>query len=211
MSGKLIIIDGPDGSGKGACIDYLKEWLPRDWFIFTREPGGTPEGVELRKKLMQEEMTADEEMGLFFEDRRLHFEKVIIPKTASGISVICDRSFSSTYAYQVVARQRPELEELFVSLCKEILCDENGVPKVESHIICLDVTPEEGLRRKAGSEDGICTKFDRKSLDFHQRVREGFKEFLRKFQGRFFKSYHIVDTEASDEDRVKLSVFQIIM
>ena len=38
--GKLFVIEGCDGCGKTSVIDFLKISLPKEIFLFTREPGG---------------------------------------------------------------------------------------------------------------------------------------------------------------------------
>ena len=49
--GLFISFEGPDGSGKSTQIEYLKEYfLEREIAcVFTREPGGTHIGEEIRE------------------------------------------------------------------------------------------------------------------------------------------------------------------
>ena len=50
--GKIIIFDGPDGSGKGTALSAIKE-IFKDTAWFSREPGGTPHAEALRSVAFQ--------------------------------------------------------------------------------------------------------------------------------------------------------------
>src|SRR3989338_6618504 len=91
--GKFIVLDGPDGSGKGTEINLLKAEFAGANLIFTQEPGAA------------------------------HVEQIVRPALNSGTHVISDRFDSSTFAYQIVADARPEFLGLFKEAREVVLRD----------------------------------------------------------------------------------------
>ena len=53
MKAQFLTLDGIDGSGKSTHLETMREWFERRGMpvLFTREPGGTPLGEELRRLL----------------------------------------------------------------------------------------------------------------------------------------------------------------
>lgn len=101
--GKFIILEGMEFSGKTSCWSLLKEILNERKVdaIFTREPGGTEIGNEIRKILLtQENLTSDERALLFLTSRSIHCRSVIEPALANGTWVISDRYTPSNLVLQ---------------------------------------------------------------------------------------------------------------
>src|SRR4051812_32657866 len=71
-----------------------------------REPGGTPVGDQLRTIVLHPEsqLTPRAEALLFMASRAELVHRVVRPALDRGATVILDRFFLSTYAYQVVGR-----------------------------------------------------------------------------------------------------------
>ncbi|MDQ6644268.1 MAG: dTMP kinase, partial [Chloroflexota bacterium] len=103
--GRLISFEGLDGAGKTTQMQLLEQWLiSRNLpYLRTREPGGTPLGVEIRHLLLNRPdlaITPLAEAFLFQADRAQHFTNVILPTLAAGKLVITDRCFDASIAYQ---------------------------------------------------------------------------------------------------------------
>jgi dTMP kinase len=133
----------------------------------TREPGDTMLGARLRALLLDrngEPMSRKAEMLLFAADRAEHVEKVIKPNLDQGKVVICDRYMASTMAYQAYAG---DLDKTAVQIISEWASDAL-YPDVTYF---LDVMPVVGLERAKRVER---TRFEDKTVDYHDRVRRGF-------------------------------------
>src|SRR5260370_35047639 len=100
---------GGEGAGKSTQIALLRQHLAERGgrTLFTRTPGGTPAGLELRKLLLTataEPWTSMAETLLMIADRAQHVEKLILPALAAGTHVVSDRFVLSTLSYQGAGR-----------------------------------------------------------------------------------------------------------
>lgn len=165
--GTFITFEGPEGSGKSTALAAVKRALARRGVpvLFLREPGGTAISEKIREVLLDRahgKMTALTELFLYLAARAQITQELIRPALEKGTLVICDRYHDSTVAYQGYAGGLPlKLIEGIGRVAKD---------GVEPDLtLVFDVDTETGLRR-AGRGD----RMERKSLDFHRRVRRGF-------------------------------------
>lgn len=165
----FITFEGGEGSGKTTHIDFLSNYLTGKGkqVLITKEPGGTPLGIELRQMLLQKEPEPLSEIFLFAADRIEHVEKVIKPALDQGKIVICDRYIDSTLAYQLGGRGLPEDLVRYVNWisCRAIVPDLTFL---------LDVTPIEGLKRAKGRSQA--DRFESEIMAFHERVHDKYRE-----------------------------------
>lgn len=103
----LIDIEGIDCAGKTTLINRLKNHYTDGNVIFTREPGGTSLGLQLREILLHLSIDSNAEFLLFMADRIQHQQEVILPHKEK--IVVCDRGFLSTYVYQVLGKGQKEV------------------------------------------------------------------------------------------------------
>lgn len=97
----LITIEGIDGTGKTTLALHLKERLTDLDPVFTREPGATWVGEQVRRAI-NERMDPITEALLFAADHAAHLAKVIRPALEQGRIVISDRYIDSRFAYQSI-------------------------------------------------------------------------------------------------------------
>ena len=183
MSGCFITFEGVEGCGKSTQIALLWEYLLEAGHdvIVTREPGGTPIAEAIRGVLLNPDhdtMGSTTELLLYAAARAQHVYEKIAPALAGGQIVLCDRFADSTTAYQGGGR----------GLSAEILKTLNEIATGGVWPDCtllIDVPVAVGLERarNRGRKDRI----EQESIDFHERVREGFLALA-----------------ASDSNRIKL-------
>ena len=166
----FITFEGVDGSGKTTQIRRLAAFLTaqgRD-LVVTREPGGTPIGDQVRDVLHSIEnsaMTPEAEILLYSASRAQLVGEIIRPALAAGGSVLCDRFYDSTLAYQGYGRGL-DLEWL-----RTITAFATGGLKPDLTIF-LDLESRAGLaRRRSGGE---VNRMDLQAQAFYERVREGY-------------------------------------
>lgn len=196
--GTFIVIDGGDGAGKDTQIERVKNFFcgPVD-VLFTREPGGTAIGKQLRKVLLASENThlsPEAELLLFSAARAQFMKELVIPALKAGRHVVTNRFDSSTAAYQIYGRRREHLLPLFTSINALALTDsETGVIHRPDMYVLLDIDPKTGIMRKKNIPEEEL-RFEREPLDFHERVRAGFRAFL---QGEHKERHVVIDANRS--------------
>ncbi len=181
-TGRLISFEGLDGAGKTTQIELLGRWLDaqRIPYVRTREPGGTPLGIEIRQLLLNRPelaITPLAEALLFQADRAQHFATVVLPALRAGTIVITDRCFDASIAYQGFARGvGVELVERL-----SLLATQGRVPDL-TILLDLDPTHVHARTDAALDQSGLReeqTRFDAEAEPFHRRVQEGFRFLAR--------------------------------
>jgi dTMP kinase len=166
--GRLIVLEGPDGSGKTTQAARLVHWLAtigRE-VVACREPGGTALGERLRSILLDRSnltIGMRAETLLFMSSRAQLVEEVIQPALARGAVVVVDRFLLSTVVYQGYAGGLvvDELWRVGLTATAGLLPDLT---------LLIDVSPDVAERRIGPPRDRIEDRGD----DARKRVREGF-------------------------------------
>lgn len=171
--GLFITLEGPDGSGKTTQARLLAAWLVEMGHdvISTREPGGTRLGDVVRDLLLapaSRGMYPETEFLLFSAARAQHVREVIRPHLERGGTVVCDRFGDSSLAYQGYGRQ------LDLDTLRMITAFATG-DLLPDLTVCLDLPVVEGLRRKQGAAQAEWNRMEEEQLQFHERVRQGFR------------------------------------
>jgi dTMP kinase len=197
--GRLISFEGLDGAGKTTQMGLLERWLEARHvpYVRTREPGGTPLGLEVRRLLLNRPdlvIVPLSEAFLFQADRAQHFATLVIPALQQGKLVITDRCFDASIAYQGFARG------VGVELIEQLsmLATQGYKPDLT---ILLDLDPSEVYRRTdmttdQGSTREERTRFDTEGEAFHKRAQEGFRALARAHPERI----KVVDASRSPEE-----------
>ena len=180
-AGRFITVEGGEGAGKSTQIGRLAAWLDGRGVetVTTREPGGTPGAEAIRALLVTGEpdrWDAATEALLIAAARCDHAEKVIRPALARGAWVLCDRFADSTLAYQGYAGGLPA--DGLTALTRFAVGD-----LTPDLTIVLDLPAAEGLKR-AGARPAAESRFEARTLRFHEAVRGGFLDIARREPAR---------------------------
>jgi dTMP kinase len=172
LTGKLIALEGAEGTGKTTQVRRLVERLSvRDVdCLAVREPGGTPVGDSIRTLLLDPEQAIGPraEALLFMASRAELCERELRPALQRGALVVMDRFFLSTYAYQVGGRGLPEQEIRSANALAT-----GGI--VPSLTILLTLPIDEALAR--ASARSTPDRMERSGREFHARVAAAFERF----------------------------------
>ena len=188
----FITFEGGEGTGKTTQINILKKYLEDQGLevIITREPGGVTSAENIRAVIFDNEIDPITETMLYAAARREHYIKKIKPALDAGKIVICDRFIDSSIVYQGIVRG------VGVDLVENI--NKYAINNVEPDLtIFFDLDPEIGLKRVSLRNEQM-NRFDKESLDFHLKVRKGYK-LLSKTRNRFV----LIDASKSIEEVTK--------
>ncbi len=104
--GILIVFEGIDGTGKSTQLNLLADALKKKDYpvITTREPTNGTFGRKIRSLYDNRgDVSREEELELFLQDRREHVDTLLQPGLAEKKVILCDRYYLSTIAYQGAA------------------------------------------------------------------------------------------------------------
>lgn len=171
--GIFITFEGGDGAGKTTQAEMLGAWCAAQGreVVRTREPGGTPLGVEVRRLLLHggDEIGAVDpraEALLYAADRAQHVSQVVRPALARGAAVVQDRYIDSSLAYQGAGRVLDVAEVRQLS--------EWAVGGLWPDLtVLLDIEPEAAAARRA-ARGGTADRLEAEADAFHRAVRDGF-------------------------------------
>jgi dTMP kinase len=174
--GFWIVFEGGDGVGKSTQIDALVASLRDDArgreVVTTREPGGTPLGVELRQAVMHGDHVAPRaEALLYAADRAHHIATLVRPALDRGAVVVQDRYLDSSIVYQGGARGLGDMVEQI-----SLWAAEGAVPDIT---IVLDMAP------RADRLERELDRVERETSEQASRMREGFLALAARAPARY--------------------------
>lgn len=201
--GCFITFEGVEGCGKSTQIRKLATTLKSQGreVTLTREPGGCDIADKIRAILLDSAnaaMVPLAELLLYAAARAQHISEVILPALARGDIVLCDRFIDATVAYQGFGRRLDlgminNLNNLAAANCRPditLLLDcpvTTGLERALARIDALGATASSTAREE---------RFERESLEFHERVRNGYLSLAAAEPGRFC----VIDASGSVED-----------
>ena len=187
--GFLVVLEGPDGSGKSTQANLLADWLRHlgRAVVSCRDPGGTGLGDLLRNVLLNRHdlvCGVRAEMLLYMASRAQMVEEVIQPALAAGQTVVCDRFLLSNVVYQGYAAGLPPQEIWDVGR----IATAGISPDLT---LVLDLPGEVGARRiQARARDRI----ESRGQEYQDRVRQGYLDAARG--GRDRERITVLDASA---------------
>ena len=185
MSGRLIVFEGADASGKSTQARRLAERLGAD---LTFQFGATAIGAAIRSILLDpvhSELDDRAEALLVIADKAQHVAEIVGPALERGETVVSDRFTASTSAYQGYGRGLD-------------LAGLDAMMRFATHGIEPDLTvlldvPWSVARIRLGDQ---MDRIEGAGADFHTRVRDGYLAMAAADPGRWV----VVDADGSVDE-----------
>lgn len=182
--GLFITVEGGEGAGKTTMLKRMEAWLEHEGYpaIVTREPGGIRIAEQIRAIVLDREnvaMDARTEALLYAAARRQHLAEKVLPALEAGTIVLCDRFVDSSLAYQGYARGLG-IDEVWQINRFAI---QDAIPDLTLY---FDLEPELGLKRIMENASREINRLDLEAIDFHRRVREGYRLLAERYPERIF-------------------------
>jgi dTMP kinase len=193
LGGKLIVVEGADGSGRSTQIAHLVEWL---------ETSGRPTAqVGLKRStLVSEELEKAQDgnvlsrttLSLFYAtDFADQLENIMIPALKAGFIVLADR-----YIYTLMAR------DMVRGMDEKWLKNLYGIAPVPDAVFYLSVEPEELVQRNLSKnakldywESGMDIGLSRDVFDCFLKYQTQMGDAFRQLQ-KIYK-FDIIDANRS--------------
>ena len=170
---KFIVFEGIDGAGKSTQIKLLSEALAKHGIESrnSMEPTELPSGREIRRALSGELKKTPLEMAEMFAADRIAHNTEIKKQLSDGVTVISDRYYYSSLAYQGA--------ELGYDIVAGLNLDREGIRRPDICVF-LDLSPEKSLARIGGRGENVeiyenfeyLTKTRKMFFDVFDRLRE---------------------------------------
>ncbi|MBS3816239.1 MAG: dTMP kinase [Candidatus Thermoplasmatota archaeon] len=183
---RFIVLEGIDGSGKSSIADFMSGNFEQ--VHLTKEPTDSEIG-KLAQEIANRETSPYLDLFLYLADRVDHTER-IRKKLDEGTTVICDRYWGSTAAYQSAH------EDITLEYAEQIQRPFIFKPSLT---LLLDLDPKTALDRI--SDRDIKSKYE--EVEFLQTVRENYLTLAKKHD------WIVLDAEKEMED-VKEEISEII-
>ena len=193
LTGKLIVIEGADGSGRSTQISRLVEWL--------EGTGHATLQVGLKRSTLVSEQLEQAQQGnilsrttlsLFYAtDFADQLEHAILPALRAGAVVLADR-----YIYTLMAR------DLVRGMDEAWLRNLYGIALVPDAVFYLEVSPEQLVQRVFAKnqsldfwESGMDLGLSRDMFDSFLKYQAAMRETFRRLQSTY--RFRIIDGERS--------------
>jgi dTMP kinase len=181
-SGRLIALEGIDGTGKSTQIALLADVLRQDGLevVLTREPTDGVYGQQIRRLYQaRDSVSRQDELDLFLADRKEHVARLIAPALEQGKVVVTDRYYFSTAAYQGVVGFDPET----------IIRQNELFAPVPDLVILLELSPDQAVMRIQRYRQDLLNHFEQE--ESLRQVAQVFKSLDRDYIKRVDGSQEI--------------------
>lgn len=189
--GRLIVVEGPDGSGKSTAakliVSLLLELEPGKTVTTSRLPNG-----DVRKMVLNrtEPIPPKAEALLLPAGHLIELHNVIEPALSKGHFVVLDRYFISTLTYQGYGRNQVELVEQTLRL----YFHDEVRPDVTFFILAGDDLCAERLSQRANKDD-----FDAETRDFHKLIQSSSRQIADRCMAQDPFNTFVIDNSGTTE------------
>lgn len=201
MDGKLIVFEGPDGSGKTTVLDRVYKKLSKDGYhIYKfREPGGTEISEKIRNIILDNnnlEMSYRCEALLYASSRAQLVDQKIRPLLNDGAIILCDRFVLSSMLYQGIGRG------LGIEEVKSI--NDFAIGDISADLtLFLNIDYKTALNRKR--KNFVTDRLENEAYSFHKKTYDGYIKLSKMYEDE------IVSIDANEDlDTVVNSCLEII-
>lgn len=192
MTARLIVIEGLDGAGTTTQVRRLVEHLGAHGTPAhgTREPSDGPVGRLIREMLtgghaIEGEKLSQGTFGLLFAADRLdHLQREVEPKLRAGVTVVSDRWYHSSLAYQGTGADRDWIALL------------NARARKPDITLFLKVRPEVAAKRRAAARR---TEELFEDLRMQQEVAAGYDATIAELKAQG-ERIDILDGEQTEDE-----------
>jgi len=175
----IIVFEGIEGSGKSHHISVVSRYLTKKKinYIKIREPGGNPNSEKIRKLILNNKSSFNQNTDLLLYMAARSENMDIIKKSFNKKIILIDRFTDSTIAYQHYG-MGVDLN-LIKTLNKSLL------KNIKVSFTFLNIVNKKNLQKRLKKRKTL-NRYDKFKISFYNRVQKGFiklsKEQKNKYQ-----------------------------
>lgn len=196
LAGKLIVVEGADGSGRSTQIARLRDWLEGSGHATVQV--GLKRSTLVSEELDQAQtgnILSHTTLSLFYAtDFADQLENIILPALKAGFMVLADR-----YIYTLMAR------DLVRGMDEAWIKNVYGIAIVPDAVFYLNVSPEQLVQRNFAKnhaldywESGMDLGLSREMFDSFLKYQALMAQQFRRLQAAY--GFSIVDGDRSPDD-----------
>ena len=174
----IIVFEGIEGSGKSHHISVVSRYLTKKKinYIKIREPGGNPNSEKIRKLILNNKSSFNQntDLLLYMEARSENMD--IIKKSFNKKIILIDRFTDSTIAYQHYG-MGVDLN-LIKTLNKSLL------KNVKVSFTFLNIVNKKNLQIRLKKRKTL-NRYDKFKISFYNKVQKGFVKLSKKQKNKY--------------------------
>ena len=174
----IIVFEGIEGSGKSHHISVVSRYLTKKKinYIKIREPGGNPNSEKIRKLILNNKSSFNQNTDLLLYMAARSENMDIIKKSFNKKIILIDRFTDSTIAYQHYG-MGVDLN-LIKTLNKSLL------KKVKVSFTFLNIVNNKNLQKRLKKRKTL-NRYDKFKISFYNKVQKGFVKLSKKQKNKY--------------------------
>jgi len=174
----IIVFEGVEGSGKSHHISVVSRYLTKKKinYIKIREPGGNPNSEKIRKLILNNKSSFNQNTDLLLYMAARSENMDIIKKSFNKKIILIDRFTDSTIAYQHYG-MGVDLN-LIKTLNKSLL------KNVKVSFTFLNIVNKKNLQIRLKKRKTL-NRYDKFKISFYNKVQKGFVKLSKKQKNKY--------------------------
>jgi len=174
----IIVFEGVEGSGKSHHISVVSRYLTKKKinYIKIREPGGNPNSEKIRKLILNNKSSFNQNTDLLLYMAARSENMDIIKKSFNKKIILIDRFTDSTIAYQHYG-MGVDLN-LIKTLNKSLL------KNVKVSFTFLNIVNKKNLQKRLKKRKTL-NRYDKFKISFYNKVQKGFVKLSKKQKNKY--------------------------
>jgi dTMP kinase len=199
LGGRLIVVEGADGSGRSTQIDLLRDWLERRGFPTVNV--GLKRSMLVSEELevaMQGNILGARTLSLFYAtDFADQLENVILPALRAGFIVLADRYIYTLMARAIARGVEPEwIQSVY------------GIALAPDAVFYIAVRPEILLERNLRKHAALDYWESGMDINRSHNMYDSFIEYQKKIQRQFRQMQKVYGFETINGNRAPRAIQQ---
>jgi len=194
----IIVFEGIEGSGKSHHISVVSRYLTKKKIdhIKIREPGGNPNSEKIRKLILNNKSSFNQNTDLLLYMAARSENIDIIRKSFNKKIILIDRFTDSTIAYQHYGM------DIDLNLIKTL--NKYLLQNIKVSFTFLNIVNKKNLQKRLKKRKTL-NRYDKFKISFYNRVQKGFIKLSKEQKNK----YQLINSNLEKKKNEKLLLSKI--